>query len=328
MDWINTFQQLMFPVPRKDVRLERAHTLKYRNLPPKIYRYVKLSERNLDAIRSGDIWLSNPEKYNDPYDSVFTFDYLSLSSHLLKLGNFDIICDNLPELTAVLRPRRDDILGSRNPWEEIQNLILDQEEDESKKKEIKKVVNRILQMQMDAMIERSYRKAMRALKVCSFSTRYDSLLMWAHYADNHKGICIEYNTTEFEYSDYRARFLFPVIYTDKLLDVTDLLVGDSKDINIYRYTLSSLCKSECWSYEHEWRLVFPHGVIENEQSYHYNRPSRVYLGSRIDSSDQRKIEEIAVETGIELKKMVLSKCHYQLEDRDLRDAIPLFSSDE
>lgn len=324
MSWIDTFLKLMFPVDSSDVRLERAHTLKYRNLPRKIYRYVSASERNIEAIRSGNIWLCDPKRYNDPYDCVFTIDYTSITTHRLRTGMFDEICEKMPKITSAIQDRKEEILSNPNPWAQIQKLILDQEEDEEMKREIEKAINIIQQKFIEGMIEHTYKKVIEALKVCSFSTCYDSFLMWAHYANDHKGICIEYDTTGFQYSDYRARFLWPVVYTDTLLDITDLLVNDEKNINIYRYTLPSLYKSQCWRYESEWRLVFPHGVVPDEQAYYFGKPKKVFLGSRIDAELQQEIEKLSDANGIELRKMVLSKYKYKLEDRNLMDAKPFF----
>jgi len=33
-----------------------------------------------------------------------------------------------------------------------------------------------------------------SLKVCSFSGTQYSIIMWSHYADQHRGFCIEYDT--------------------------------------------------------------------------------------------------------------------------------------
>ncbi len=327
MNWIDSFLQLMFPVNRRSVLLEQAHTLKFRNLPQKVYRYVKASERTLEAIRSGDIWLSDPKNYNDPYDSVFTINYNSITAHRLRTGMFDDMCEKMPEITSVLRPRKEDILSNENPWSRIQEVILNQEEDKMKRQEIERVVGILHQKLIEGIIERTYSKVMSAMKVCSFTTNYDSFLMWAHYGENHKGVCIEYDTTDFEYNEYRARFLFPVVYTDTLLDITDLLINSEAETNIYRYTLPSLYKSLCWSYESEWRLIFPHNVVPEERAHFFGKPSRIFLGSRIEEEKQKEVENLADANGIELRKMVLSKHQYQLEDKTLLDAKPLFPVD-
>ncbi|ODV43420.1 hypothetical protein AWV79_17340 [Cupriavidus sp. UYMMa02A] len=81
--------------------------------------------------------------------------------------------------------------------------------------------------------------------VFSASTKRDDLLMWAHYADSHKGVCLEFDATsvfmahaqEVKYSGDRTA-INP--YTD------------SKDAMLEKALLT---KSDHWSYEFEWRLI-------------------------------------------------------------------------
>jgi len=64
--------------------------------------------------------------------------------------------------------------------------------------------------------------------VLSLATHWDNALMWSHYADEHRGICIEFNTR-----DHRCDRLEPVTYSStRYLLVSDLLawqVGKSLD---------------------------------------------------------------------------------------------------
>jgi hypothetical protein len=112
--------------------------------------------------------------------------------------------------------------------------------------------------------------------------------MWSHYADNHKGFCVEYDlsllkeTTVFslddheyyreqpQYLDERLRAaikggLFPVIYTSsrvnipisKLRKVRIDEIGDlrhNSDIGAILYK-TYIVKSANWNYEKEWRII-------------------------------------------------------------------------
>lgn len=62
--------------------------------------------------------------------------------------------------------------------------------------------------------------------VACFSETNVSSLMWGHYADSHKGYCLEYDfkrafaeddelCTRFSFSDVNSAFLAPVVYSDK-----------------------------------------------------------------------------------------------------------------
>ena len=71
-----------------------------------------------------------------------------------------------------------------------------------------------------------------------------NLLMWSHYADNHKGICIEYSThNDVMCCPLRVEYLkeFPVVRaysTDEGENLRPLLT-----------------KADVWEYEHEYRLI-------------------------------------------------------------------------
>jgi hypothetical protein len=89
-----------------------------------------------------------------------------------------------------------------------------------------------------------------ALGVCSFSETNDNSVMWAHYADQFKGVCIEYDFM-------RLRRLLPdsatfvrVSYNEQSIVVSS---RDKNDTEIAMKILSS--KSHRWLYEREWRLI-------------------------------------------------------------------------
>ena len=53
-------------------------------------------------------------------------------------------------------------------------------------------------------------------KICSFSAVNDSILMWGHYAQDHKGFCVEYDLEKLEPDHPLRRTLYPVIYSPQL----------------------------------------------------------------------------------------------------------------
>ena len=93
--------------------------------------------------------------------------------------------------------------------------------------------------------------------LCCFSTDDSSILMWAHYAKNNTGICVQYDTEEKD--NLFKKWAFPVVYREKPINVSSLLYGEKS--YKYRYELavmiSVLCKCSTWNYENEWRLISP-----------------------------------------------------------------------
>lgn len=96
-----------------------------------------------------------------------------------------------------------------------------------------------------------------------------STLMWSHYSDNNRGICVEY---DFETINENPLYfcLFPVCYTEAPISVYDFLRRSKESYSIELGVLISvLNKAACWEYEKEWRLVLLNEAIgkHNPEKY-------------------------------------------------------------
>jgi hypothetical protein len=86
------------------------------------------------------------------------------------------------------------------------------------------------------------------LSIYSMSAVNNSVLMWSHYADNYRGICLGFDAED---QDGVFAAAEPVVYQDQL-PVFDLRKdGDS----IATAKIVALTKSAKWSYEQEWRII-------------------------------------------------------------------------
>jgi hypothetical protein len=160
-------------------------------------------------------------------------------------------------------------------------------------------------------------------------------LMWAHYADSHRGICIGLekqkapfnNAMQVEYSTERPEIEYPLhrIFTDK--DLEQLL----------------LTKSIEWSYEKEWRIIkrqikpeeiefYKSEILKNPDSideiadivvdsngcgtYDFDSDAIkvIYLGVNISENDSDAIIKLAKASkhSIKVFKMILDKKYYIL----------------
>lgn len=143
--------------------------------------------------------------------------------------------------------------------------------------------------------------------IISFSEENSSLLMWSHYANEHKGFCIEYSTNEFK------SFFFPVMYSNKIPNALE---------NECTVPLSMITKSKDWQYELEWRIVNQYdGFISDGHQYPAPMPKAIYLGCRIDENNELKDNLISVskEFGITLYQMKMKKGYYELETEMIYD---------
>ncbi|MEX2316616.1 MAG: DUF2971 domain-containing protein [Pirellulales bacterium] len=82
--------------------------------------------------------------------------------------------------------------------------------------------------------------------VFSCSEVYDDILMWSHYADHHKGVCIGVRPA------LLGRRIMPVEYVDRvpILDVWDYTRSASGI-----FARLAVAKSARWAHEREWRTI-------------------------------------------------------------------------
>lgn len=133
--------------------------------------------------------------------------------------------------------------------------------------------------------------------ICCFMEENDSILMWSHYADSHKGFCIEYSFSEEKFN----QFVYPVCYLNEIIDIP---FGKADFMSVM------LAKSDIWSYENEWRIIFngsEHGLHEAPQI------TAVYLGTEIDETNKKKIQNICSEEGYKLYQMTKVYGQYKLK---------------
>ena len=76
----------------------------------------------------------------------------------------------------------------------------------------------------------------------------DNPLMWSYYADSHKGVCIEYSTSE---NQLFGCDLTPVHYAKSYPKLSSADYPDSAYVRKYLST-----KSDHWEHEREWRIIY------------------------------------------------------------------------
>ena len=165
-------------------------------------------------------------------------------------------------------------------------------------------------------VDESYKERYR---VACFSQDNDIAPMWAFYGDNHKGICVEYNF----HKDINFRdFCFPVRYVGKTDndDLLELILEGENPINGLALELF-VKKSQNWSYEKEWRLVFyddyDYGefqfVLKHGKKYvEFLKPKAVYLGLKITPKCEEYIKDLCNCNDIEVYKMYEDLSGYNL----------------
>lgn len=145
------------------------------------------------------------------------------------------------------------------------------------------------------------------------TTDYRNNLMWSHYADGHKGFCIEYDFKDLK----NINNLLPVAYsTDRPSIPLESIYNCSKDMSTEvakALLIALLTKDNIWEYENEWRII-----ISATEGKNIEMPpiSAIYLGVEMPEGDKKKLIEIASKKKIPVKQMVVDRGVYALHAQE------------
>ena len=141
------------------------------------------------------------------------------------------------------------------------------------------------------LVKRAIRRAvLRTLgkaRVCSFTNSKDNLLFWAHYADSHRGFCVEYDATLLPIS-----YAFKVQYTRKYPEVQYPAPEDARNLEWL------LIKSKEWEYEQEFRTLFVPSAQKQPKNdgesllLSGEEIESVYFGALMDDDHKNQIKEL------------------------------------
>jgi hypothetical protein len=154
-------------------------------------------------------------------------------------------------------------------------------------------------------IRESIRDNKSRIGMCSFSEVRNHELMWAHYADQFKGICIAYSLSKLlKELPEDVRFV-RMFYNET---VPTIHRSNKDPSQLARMVLSY--KNYRWLYEREWRMFAPLGEAPYK---HAACVARVYLGSRMKDGDRDRITKRLKHLGIKTRSMKIDKYSISFE---------------
>ena len=221
-----------------------------KRLPERLYKYRCLTARTLHMVVADQLHFADTNTFNDPLDTRPSLDD-------------DVGVDGLKRILWMLTERRHaaekqaaaDAMGLRGP--KTTDLIEKRSHGQANKRMAEFEYN-AMDPEFDADATLRYRIELELLRryekgIVSFAERGDCPLMWSHYGDQHRGICLGYSVPEGATGDVHQ-----VAYEgDRLVrasEVAAMLDGDDK-ASARVDAAVMLRKAESWSYEQEWRLI-------------------------------------------------------------------------
>lgn len=261
--------------------------LREQNLPKSLFRYRPCSEQNFQTLERGTVWLSPPDKQNDPHDSRLSLVGGALNSLFQSVW---------PTLLGLSRSELEEAELAEDFSERCIEILNTKYRDVSTS-QTRKVISAMAINFHEVVIGRSRALALvpsQFQKISCFTTDVTSSQMWAYYAGGHTGYCIEYPYEGMQMSDFCARWLYPVIYSDKRFNLwTVFKMSRRGTALIHWFTLTAMHKGSQWTHEQEWRIIAPPDYKHNE--FQMPWPSGIYLGNKIKPKDKQRLISIVAE---------------------------------
>lgn len=239
--------------------------------PDFLYKYQRLNAYSLASLMNNTIWLAKPTTFNDPFDCAITLDRKKYKQSVMHAVS--VAMERAKP--AGLKP------------EHLQDIWPgDKEAFEQFRAHLSEIVQN--------------------MGICSYSATPNHLLMWSHYADHHRGFCVQYDCRE----GTRLRHLAQEVkYEDSVpsLSAADFAPQDNEDA----IDILWLTKAKCWSYEEEWRVMI------NDGNKAHKAPSEivsVIFGARMPEHDRIMVAHaLRHQPAIEFKEAKLKEGQFAIE---------------
>ncbi len=268
--------------------------------------------------------LSRPSDFNDPIDMYLqetigqdTKEFLEN----LKNEFFDYLANGIKDKPSQ-NPRYSNILN-------FMHQALDRVPEEQKEKIREELLSTPVEKIYDFdRLRKTNNEATTAINTAfSFdavfcaTTDSNNLLMWAHYADHHRGAVIEY-TPNVE-KDSAFLDLKPVQYSKErplpYKDAAAMVEGleNNPDVTV-RAIIEGLVytKSEEWAYEREYRLFIPRMLRPDQEfatlRFHQEELTGIYFGCRMQDEEMQMVQAAAenINPAVKLYQSIIAPREY------------------
>jgi hypothetical protein len=233
--------------------------------PSTFYKYSEFDTKTLESLCNDSLYFANPGTFNDPLDCNPTVvcdsdleQLRELLSMLIRRHVFEEMQESLKK--ARLKGENATKHAEKHGEAEAARILahIAYHATNPDYKVSKEVAEKwLLAGEIERELLKHYERG-----VCCFSTTYSSPLLWSHYGDQHRGLCIGYGTDRKPQPQLRR-----VVYGGSRAIKTSTLFrsfiqADQTAIDeLDRDVL--LRKAKGWSYEREWRLIDTQGVKDS-----------------------------------------------------------------
>lgn len=277
----------------------------------RLFKY--LHPDRTDVLRSCSIRFSSAQVLNDPFELK---PHLALSPPSVRESEFDKWLQNIedwyPKLPQECRDVVPDVEALKARLQGKRDLYVPRME------EVETKYLRMAREEFSTLTQED-------IGILCLSESATNLLMWAHYADAHRGFVLEFDSTS-AFFDQRLtpravyRYIRKVEYQDERPSTT------LRDTEFNLNTLY-LRKGRDWSYEAEWRMVLMLSqacevIGEGPAAVHLFRfpcasVRKVIIGARMVPAKKTAIRELIANNRdyahVECVEAQISDTHYRVE---------------
>ena len=328
--WKKKYHKLYFQDTRDIKSQAEASILKEDNFPKLLFKYMK-AEHAINSLEDDFIKVSDPFHVNDPFEGEMLFDYEMISQQYK---------DDL-----LIRQREDPnlnfsdedknlIVNSENPLNSFMDIVYNNDSGWGEGLTMEEFKLEFVET-FDEFAQYSVKNYNHELKkqmlfVC-LSESNNIIPMWAHYADNHTGVCIGYDLTDFELGSEET--CHPILYVQGSNFTEEINNIDNAERNKLKVLEEPfLKKSYDWSYEKEWRILIDKmklrqalklgfsSVMDRREDLcfiKFPKPKCVFMGLNISDGDEQAIIKICEERGITIYKMIKDSSRYNLSHMEI-----------
>ena len=227
-------------------------------LPATLCRYRSVSDlarsRTQKVVETSLHYFASPTSFNDPFDCRpnFTLD-----------GTEDAVRNYLRGMWARQAPH----MSEAERQAEVDAILRDPSRDPRVPEN-----NKLFAAAYDSLVTAQ-------VGVLCLSEAHDDILMWSHYADCHRGICLIYETN-YEFFAHAQ----PVRYERERPRVNPITQSTEQMLHNAIFT-----KSGDWAYEKEWRILhYRQGV--GERQLPQTSLKAIVLGVALSGNDRSVVE--------------------------------------
>ncbi len=263
--------------------MKQQLSLKLPPMPRKLYRFQPINvpgDDRLSRLQNGEVWFSDPAKFNDPFDLKPRISNLMLERW----------CD-APGFDAAMRRALSALLADPAMYQGalfidpvLANEFQAWTADETGH-----------QYAWEARLQNAIEKRISQFGVVCLTPQWDSRLMWAHYASEGQGFCIEYEV-DWTLNNLDVRYV-PVQYTSEIPELCISEAMFTPHQFLYRVLAT---KHSDWAYEQEVRLVCLTGKAQSVKlDPNFVRMTGLIAGHAMSEPLQEHLKETAARLGVE-----------------------------